>query len=347
MSKKRNGEYMDKTKFGIREYSALIVCLIVGMFSVAIMLFTDNSSKKNKNESSNGSIENSKEGYEIIDLLSSESEEVLLSNDTSEESSEEKENFDIIEIDSSSVYKGDLILVNKKNHYMFAEEEQAIDVYDLKTIKYKLGTGEEKLFEKTILSANDFLGDFYDLSGKTNVTMINGFITKEEQQQKYEKYIKSVSAEEAQKWGVKAGESDHHTGLSFNLMLYPSGGKIGEGEYSWLIENAHRYGFVLRYPADKSEITQVKDDNHFRYVGIPHAEYMYSNKLTLEEYIELLEKTSYSSPLKIISGNEEYLVYYSPADKTVSKTEIKVPKGMSYNISGDNSNGFIITAFNS
>ena len=85
-----------------------------------------------------------------------------------------------------------------------------------------LKRGEEKLFEKTILSANDFLGDFYDLSGETNVTMINGYITKEEQQQKYEKYIKSVSAEEAQKWGIKAGASDHHTGLSFNLMLFCS-----------------------------------------------------------------------------------------------------------------------------
>ena len=347
MSKKQNGEYMNKTKFGIREYSALIVCFIIGLFSVSIMLFTDNSSPKNKNETSNESIENSKEGYEIIDLLSSESEVIFSIDDTFEEISEEKDTFDIVEIESSSVHKGNLILVNKNNPYVFSEEDNVFDVYDLKTTKYKLGTGEEKLFEKTILSANDFLGDFYDLSGKTNVTMINGYITKEEQQQKYEQYIKSVSAEEAQKWGIKAGTSDHHTGLSFNLMLYPSGGKIGEGEYSWLTENAHRYGFILRYPSEKSEITQVKDDNHFRYVGVPHAEYIYSNKLTLEEYISELEKTSYSSPLRIEFGNEEYIVYYSPADKTVSKTEIKIPNGMSYDISGDNSNGFIITVYNS
>ncbi len=329
----RKGEHISKTKYGLSEYLAFSVCIIVTIVMV-VMLF-------NPKDVSN-SQSSSDDGYTVIDLNSKD--ENLGSVDTSvEESSEDGVEYFTLKVDADSVYIGDLILVNNTHLYAFKDKTEIVEVYEYKNKKYKIGSGEECLFEKTILAANEFLGDFNDISGLTNVTMVSGYITEEAQNAKYESYIKSVTPEEAQKWGVKAGGSDHHTGLSFNLTLYPSGGKIGEGEYSWLTENAYRYGFILRYPEDKSEITSVKDNNHFRYVGIPHAEYMYVNNLTLEEYIEQLGKTNYKAPLEIKSGNKEYAVYYFPADSSSSETEIKIPEGFEYSVSGNNIDGFIVT----
>lgn len=60
---------------------------------------------------------------------------------------------------------------------------------------------------------------------------------------------------------------------------------------AWLAENAHKYGFVIRYPEDKVDITRISYEPwHIRYVGIYHATYMYVNNLCLEEYVELQGK---------------------------------------------------------
>ncbi len=331
---KRN-ERLNKSKYGSMEYMAIIFCAVVGVAMIAIMIFFDNGKSNNPPDESGD--------YDLIELNPSEEQKSELTEDDNSQS-EQGLPYEIIEINSDNVYKGDLILVNKSNPYSFKEETEIVNVYDFKNEKYKIGTGDEMLFEKTITSANEFLGDFYDISGVTNVTMVNGYISYEEQQKKYESYIKNATAEDAQNWGVKAGASDHHTGLSFNLTLYPVNGKIGEGEYAWITENAYRYGFIYRYPEEKADITSVKDNNHFRYVGIPHAEYIYKNNLTLEEYISELKKTSYSSPLKFDSGSNQYLIYYSPADSSSSTTEVKIPHGYEYSYSGDNVDGFIITA---
>ena len=62
-------------------------------------------------------------------------------------------------------------------------------------------------------------------------------------------------------------------------------------EGKWLAENCYKYGFVIRYPADKEDITRIKNEPwHIRYVGIHHAAYMYVNNLCVEQYVELQEQ---------------------------------------------------------
>ena len=54
----------------------------------------------------------------------------------------------------------------------------------------------------------------------------------------------------------------------------------------WLMENSWRYGFILRYPVNKSDITGiVYEPWHYRYVGYEAAKYIYENEMTLEEYV--------------------------------------------------------------
>ena len=57
-------------------------------------------------------------------------------------------------------------------------------------------------------------------------------------------------------------------------------------EYVWLKDNAHLYGFIIRYTEENKNITGYKNEPwHIRYVGISHATYMYENNKTLEEYL--------------------------------------------------------------
>lgn len=91
------------------------------------------------------------------------------------------------------------------------------------------------------------------------------------------------------------GCSEHVTGLAFDILCAscPHAEEYFEStpEGVWLAENAHRFGFILRYPADKQHLTGVKYEPwHFRYVGMEAAEYMYEHGLCLEEYAELLMK---------------------------------------------------------
>ena len=83
------------------------------------------------------------------------------------------------------------------------------------------------------------------------------------------------------------GTDEHQSGLCVDLCdISPSGSSYTADEfYAWLDENAHKFGFILRYPADKTEITaHAAEPWHLRYVGRYHAAKMHSSGKCLEEY---------------------------------------------------------------
>ena len=96
-------------------------------------------------------------------------------------------------------------------------------------------------------------------------------------------------------WVSMEGASDHQTGLGCDVV--PRNWKdksmndkmMKEPECQWMAEHCQEYGFIIRYPADKQEITGIKTEPwHLRYVGIPVATYIMENGLCLEEFHELL-----------------------------------------------------------
>lgn len=90
---------------------------------------------------------------------------------------------------------------------------------------------------------------------------------------------------------ARPGYSEHGTGLAIDLNGVQDS-FVQTKEYRWLLEHAQDYGFVLRYPEDKQEITHIKFEPwHFRYVGIENAEKMKQENICLEEYLDSLEKT--------------------------------------------------------
>lgn len=82
------------------------------------------------------------------------------------------------------------------------------------------------------------------------------------------------------------GYSEHQTGLAVDFGCY--GDTTWDIAYDWLEENAYKYGFILRYPSNKTHITQISNEPwHYRYVGIEMATKIYESGLCFEEYLEM------------------------------------------------------------
>lgn len=92
---------------------------------------------------------------------------------------------------------------------------------------------------------------------------------------------------------MPAGHSEHETGLALDILCSENTNMDTSQEYEpaniWLRENCYRFGFILRYPEDKSDITKIQYEPwHFRYVGKESSKYMKKHDLTLEEFWELI-----------------------------------------------------------
>lgn len=120
-----------------------------------------------------------------------------------------------------------------------------------------------------------------------NLDLISSYRTYSYQKKLYEKYVKTYGQTMADTFSAKPGHSEHQTGLAFDI------GKIDDsfGETKagiWLAKNAHLYGFIIRYPKGKQEITGYKYEPwHVRYLGKDIANKVYKSGLCLEEYLKV------------------------------------------------------------
>ena len=108
----------------------------------------------------------------------------------------------------------------------------------------------------------------------------------------FQKQVARVGGDEEKAATVVArpGTSEHNTGLcaDFNMA---SDAFENTKMYSWMVENAEDYGFIMRYRKDKQPITGVIHESwHWRFVGINHAKQINKLDMCLEEYVEYLEK---------------------------------------------------------
>lgn len=92
-------------------------------------------------------------------------------------------------------------------------------------------------------------------------------------------------------YSSRPGESEHQTGLCIDFTAKSIGGQLNNtfadtDAFRWLAENAYKFGFILRYPEDKTDITQYSYESwHYRFVGRQAATEMYFSDLCLEEYL--------------------------------------------------------------
>ncbi|MBQ7137119.1 MAG: M15 family metallopeptidase [Bacilli bacterium] len=103
----------------------------------------------------------------------------------------------------------------------------------------------------------------------------------------YNKYIKEDGVEKADKYSARPGFSEHQTGFAVDVdnKITNYNNFDTTKEYKWMLENAHKYGFILRYPKGKEHITgYMYEPWHYRYVGVNIATFIKQNNLTYEEY---------------------------------------------------------------
>ncbi len=261
--------------------------------------------------------------------------------------------FDTISVDNSMLSEGELLLVNQDYEYRENIEDSLVNVYTEKVKRnqsFVLSTTTLMLRLETIDALCNMLSGFNKDTniGTQSLMITNTYVDVDKQQSDYEAEASKLDNSKLP-YLQAGGESEHHTGLAFHMVVYPnSQGKMGQGSYEWFVDNCWKYGFVLRYPEGKEDRTQsFADDTHFRYVGIPHAACMNINQWVLEDYLEFLQdRTSFENRKTVKDSNGvSYEVYAVRADDG-EKTNVPVPaadSGWSYTITGANNGYFVVT----
>lgn len=264
-----------------------------------------------------------------------------------------------ITVKAEDVHKGSCILVNNTHEYRFPSEEETdatiLSVFRNKTYGYKVKSGKEYLHTDAIDALNAMMDDFYASSGSRDVMVNSAYRTKEDQQVAYDDYVKKGGVAYADAYVQKPGFSEHHTGYAVDFAIYEEyeDGKSaiwafdGKGKYFWVNKNCTQYGYILRYSANKEDVTGISYESwHFRYIGRAHAIASSELGLALEEYISYVKDYRYEDTKYYTRANDgaEYCIYFVPANGQATQ-QIPVPRNaLSYDISGNNEDGFIVSA---
>lgn len=181
---------------------------------------------------------------------------------------------------SADLSKGNLILVNK-----YYKLDSNYVPSDLVTIDSKYGVSRQmqkeayEAFIKMFEAARKEGLHFYAVSPYRSYSY---------QQQLYNNYVNSDGKKNADTYSARPGYSEHQTGLAIDVMASGTSTLNDFGntkEYTWLCKNAHKYGFILRYPKGKEDITgYIYEPWHYRYLGINVATKVYESGLTYDEY---------------------------------------------------------------
>lgn len=117
--------------------------------------------------------------------------------------------------------------------------------------------------------------------------VVSGYRDYWSQQYIFQRYCDRDGYEEAVTYSAKQGHSEHQTGYTMDLdSLYESYGQTPEGK--WLAENCWKYGFIIRYPKGKEDITgYTYEPWHVRWVGRSNAKMIYDSGLTLDEFLNV------------------------------------------------------------
>ncbi|MCG7319266.1 VanY-A/VanY-F/VanY-M family D-Ala-D-Ala carboxypeptidase [Brevibacillus laterosporus] len=237
------------------------------------------------------------------------------------------------EIAKEQIYQGNLLLINSK--YPIRQESVKSDIvnlskhnelingYGLLNTNIYLSKGIAQKFSEMI---NDAVKE-----GVSHFFINSGYRDFDEQSVLYQ--------EMGADYALPAGYSEHNLGLSLDVgSSLTKMDRAPEGK--WLKENAWKYGFILRYPKDKTDVTGIQYEPwHIRYVGFPHSAIMKEKNFALEEYMDFLKE---QKSITTTIDHQVYKIFYYPISQN---TTIPVPANVQYEISGNNMDGVIVTVY--
>ena len=176
-----------------------------------------------------------------------------------------------------------LLLVNRENPVP-ADYRSSIEIVNVKvdekfSVSLERETAEKYLLLKEHLAS---LG--------IHVEALSGYRYEETQKRIWRESIASYGEAHTRRYVAQPGYSEHQTGLALDLTLYDAKDDIVEDDdvepYGKLFPHLHKFGFIVRYPEGKENVTGYPFEPwHIRYVGVEAACIIYENGWTLEEYV--------------------------------------------------------------
>ena len=253
----------------------------------------------------------------------------------------EGNDFITVHMDITDISIGALLLINSDHIYEIPDESDYITINELRTISYRAANNSMLLSASVIEPLNNMMDAFYAETGSDSVFVISAFRDYEKQRETLNEYIALVGHGEALKWAALPGHSEHQSGLAVDFGVFSEGALRtfpGTGVNAWFTENCYKFGFVLRFPDYKTDVTGTAGEPwHFRYTGEPHAYLMYENDWCLEEYIDILRQYTFDEPYSVTYCKDDYEIYFT------GDTDIPIPFDCEIDISGNNVDGFIVT----
>ena len=181
----------------------------------------------------------------------------------------------------SDTSKNELMLTNK-----FYSLDDSYNSDNMVKVSKQYSYGENQMVTSDTFDA--FL-NMYNAAKNEDLTLIinSSYRSYKEQEEIYNEYKSTRGEEYADKIAAKPGFSEHQTGMAIDIQTYGSTASTFEDfdEFKWLQDNAHKYGFIMRYPKEKEYLTGYEYESwHYRYVGVEVATYIHENNITFDEY---------------------------------------------------------------
>lgn len=345
----------------------LFACMIIGLVAAeladSIGVLSDRNGDRNKDK-------NQDQNSAVTTTAASEGDDPAIGGSASSTTAPSSPSMVMTTVSKTKedMASGKLLIVNPDHAYVFPTYASGLaNIFDnrpyvtlgdgSKVRAYKVRNGNQSLDATALEALNRMLSAFYEQYKITDMLVTWGYRSLTDQQDLYNLYVADYPGySDAQIKQIllsqvdTAGYSEHHLGTCVDLKLYTDSGVTytlddEPGFFAWLKQNCWRYGYILRYPAEKNDVTGITyDPYHFRYIEIPHAYYIMTNGLCLEEYLEQLRTTTSADGAHLtiaVDGGETYEVYYVKASGNT--TDLPVPATLPYTVSGDNMGGFIVT----
>lgn len=215
------------------------------------------------------------------------------------------------------------VLANKANY--FPENFKPKNLVVPKIPFSFSGENEKKYLQKPAADAITTLIDAASADGIA-ISGVSGYRSIARQKVIYKYNVDNYGQAHADKYSAKPQYSEHHTGLCMDVSSASVGfglvekyGDTKEGK--WLANNAHKYGFVIRYPKGKESITGYSYEPwHIRYLGVNLATFLYNNGLCYEEFISGMQNLDAAEPPVEIPLPEE-VVPAEPSDENKQNTD--------------------------
>ena len=174
----------------------------------------------------------------------------------------------------------DYVLVNKHRQL---SSEYVPD--DLVTINEEYVKADEEIeIERNVAKA------FYDMAEAASkegleLMVSSGYRSYKDQEEITNTYLELYGQNYVDNYVAKPGFSEHQTAMSLDIASKSVNTFVNSDEYTWMMDNAYKYGFILRYSKSKEDITGYKCEAwHYRYVGKKIAKYIKENNITYDEY---------------------------------------------------------------